>query len=179
VRELQQQVASGLAADVSDATVAPLKDRLERRRKKLETSQSEKFDIPGYEGILKVELGLRSWEVNNSIARRVQQIEKDEGLRTLYTAAGQLLRATESFWEVPEGGGDETPAELHSWLEVARYAGHTLPEDATPRTAMVALLQDTGIMFLWTSWVQWLSERGVEVDEEMMRDFSGTTSSRG
>jgi hypothetical protein len=161
--EMEQPVAMGSLAG-----------RIKARREELESETTRVFPLPAYEDVLGVELRMLSWERLRHIAS-MHERERNAALRELYTAADSVLYASEQMHGIDPNGGT-APITL-GWLDVAREAGHKLPEDATLRQAMLALIRDVGVVRLYADWQAWLSGERQRTDEGVVRDF-GTTESR-
>jgi hypothetical protein len=93
---------------------------------------------------------------------------------TLYTAAEQLLAGTVGFYEIPEDGGKPKPREDHNWVSLARNTGKPLPEDLTPRMAIITLCGDVGTLTLLQDWSAWMLTRRNEIDKEVQEYFEKT-----
>jgi hypothetical protein len=147
-----------------------LDGRMKARTEELESRTSEFFQVPGFEDIIAVELRLLGFEAQRKIARRNERI-RDTTVQELYTACDCILRATEGLYEVD--GDTRTPIR-DTWIDLARRAGKTLPNDVTDRQALLALVGSFRVVGLWQEWSQWVSGRRPEVEEEVMRDFEVT-----
>lgn len=158
-------------ADESVNGAGSLAARMKRRGKELESQRTEVFEVPGWEEILAVELRLLGYDESRRIGRRLDKL-RNEDMQELYSYADQLVAATEGFYEVD---GDRRAPIDKTWMDLARAAAATkLPEDLTPRQAIISLLGDRRVFYLFTDFEQWMRGERREVDEEVVRDF-GTT----
>jgi hypothetical protein len=143
-----------------------LKARMEARAEALQQEQTEKFEIPGYEGLVAVELRRLPFRT----IKRIQQTNmkvKDEATRDLYNIADQIARATVSFHEVK--GDDFEEIEL-DWVGMAHLLPHSDGID-TPRKAILFLIPETRIHFFAGQFTTWAGAGQPEEDEEVRRDF--------
>lgn len=167
----------GESADVGDPSVPASGDSLEarmaRQRDVLEGARTERFPIPGYESVVEVELRMLGYRRSRKIGEKHERV-RDTAVRDLYIAADSLLEATVAFYEVHGDEPDDTPTDGITWVKLARAAVSSLPENATPRQAILALLGDERLPYLADDWAKWMrSERG-EVDEEQAAGFTTT-----
>lgn len=145
--------------------------RMKRRGRELESQRTEVFEIPGWEEILAVELRLLGYDESRRIGRRLDKL-RNEDMQELYSYADQIVAATEGFYEVD---GDRRTRIDKTWMDLARAAATVkLPEDLTPRQAIISLLGDRRVFYLFSDFEQWMRGERREVDEEVVRDF-GTT----
>jgi hypothetical protein len=121
--------------------------------------------------MLAVELRLVGWEALRRIVTKYER-QRVPALQELYTAADQILLGTEGFYEVDEDG-KRTSVE-QSWITLAKATGRVLPDELTPRQALISLVGDTNVLILWKEWQDWMSSRRTEVEEEVVRDFGMT-----
>jgi hypothetical protein len=147
-----------------------LAERMAHRAGELEQTVSAIFPIPTWEEVLAVELRLVGWESLRRVAQKHER-QRVDAIKELYVAADQILVATEGFFEIAES--QRTRIES-TWQELARLTGRKLPEDLTPRRALISLVGDTNVAILWADWQQWMTTRRPDVDEEVGKDF-GTT----
>ena len=163
--------------ETSSAEPGSLQQRLQQRSKELEHTVSAVFPIPTLDDILAVELRLVGWEALRKIVQKHER-QQVPAIRELYVAADQLLTGTIGFYELLEAGGENGAPRRrkadHTWQDLARATGKALPEDLTPRRALIALVGDTNVAILWQQWQEWMTTRRPEVDEEVAKDF-GTT----
>lgn len=148
-----------------------LSTRMKARSEELERQVSEVFEIPGWEDVLAVELNMVGWKKLRVIGQRNRKV-KDLPTQELYVAIDQLITATDGFFEV---FGDERKSINDTWVSLARRTGKPLPDNLTPRQAVLALVGDTRVMALYNSWQEWLQGERREVDEEVVRDFERTS----
>jgi hypothetical protein len=145
--------------------------RMQARSRELESRTSEFFPIPGFEDILVVELQMLGFERQRRIARKHERL-RDQTLQELYTAADCLIDATVRFAEVVSEGHVRSIND--DWIELARRTGKVLPQDVTPRKALIAFVGSFRIVGLWQEWSAWCSGRREAVDREVVSDFGGT-----
>lgn len=155
----------------TEAAPGSLAARMKRRGAELENQRTEIFPLPGWDEILAVELRVLGYEESRKIGRKLTRM-RDETLQELYSFIDQIVAATEGFYEID--GDRRTPIDK-TWMDLARAAAaHKLPEDLTPRRAVLSLLGDRRVAYLFSDWEEWMKGERQEVDEEVMRDF-GTT----
>lgn len=158
---------------VAEEQPAPgsLAARMARRGEQLQNQRTEMFEVPGWEDILAVELRMLGYEESRKIGRRLSKV-RDVAMQELYSFADQIIAATEGFFEVVDG--QRRPVD-RTWMQLAREGvARPLPEDLTPRQAIIALLGDRRVAYLFNSWEEWMQGERPEVDEEVMRDFGRT-----
>lgn len=80
--------------------------RLRRRREQLQLDRSEKFDVPGYEGVLVCEYRPVPWEKTREIVKRIQKIKDPD---EIVIAADLLINACVRFYS--RDGDDLKPLE--------------------------------------------------------------------
>lgn len=168
--EDHESVAPEDLTDAEEPTTGSLQDRMQERRSSLEQITTEVFDVPRWSDILAVELKYLGYKTMRSIAQKHQRV-KDPTVSEMRVAADHLLRATVGFYEVK--GEKKVPAEGMTWLSLARSV-IKLPEDASPRVALVGLVGDTQTVFLWQEWQEWMKGERVRIDTEVGRDFQTT-----
>jgi hypothetical protein len=159
-------------ADVRE--VGSLGSRMQQRAAEIEQATSERFPVPGWESILEVELALVSWERLRRVVTKYERLNRQPAMQELYTAADQILLATLNFYEVPEQGGPPKLREDHDWVSLARATGKPLPDDLTPRMAVIHLCSDVGTLALLRDWGEWMQTRRGEVDKEVQDYFART-----
>lgn len=149
-----------------------LKARMGRRGRELESQRSEVFEVPGYDEIIAVELRMLGYEESRKIGQRVARHTREVAMQELYAFCDQILAATEGFFEVD--GDRRVPIDA-TWTSLARDASPVkLPEELTPRQALISLVGDRRVAYLFTAWEEWMRGERSDVDEEVVRDF-GTT----
>lgn len=165
-----------LELDEPVASSGSLRSRMQSKQTATAERHTEFFPVPNWEDMVEVELRVLGWRTMRKIAERHRKI-RDTALQELYTAADQIITATEAFYELD--GEKQTKVDM-DWVSLAK-AGEgnrgvkPLPENVTPRQAVLALVvHDTRLMYLWQEWQDWLKSVRPEVDEEVVRDFSTT-----
>lgn len=148
-----------------------LSARMERRSQELASQVSEIFEIPGWDEILEVELRLMGWEALRKIGIRNQKV-KGVPMQELYTSVDQIVAGTEKFYELDDEGNRKPIKD--TWTSLARRTGKNLPQDLTPRQAVLALVGDTRVMTLYNAWQEWMKGERSQADEELVRDFERT-----
>lgn len=157
--------------ETNGAEPGSLQERLQHRSQELEQTVSAVFPIPTLDDILAVELRLVGWEALRKIVSKHER-QQVPAIKELYVASDGILAGTVGFYEI---GEDSRRTKVDStWQELARATGKQLPEDLTPRRALIALVGDTNVAILWQQWQEWMATRRPEVDEEVSKDF-GTT----
>jgi hypothetical protein len=149
-----------------------LAERLRERRERLERNATRTWDLPGYDGILAVKFRAVGYQTIRKIIHRHAELD-DEGLMELYVACDTLMSATEETYEVGADDGKLTPLG-ERWIELARRADVTLPENPTQRQALLALVPDTALMTLYRRYERFLGRAAGEADEAVVRDFERT-----
>jgi hypothetical protein len=153
---------------------ASLRDRMRARAAEMELSRTERFDVPGYSGVVEVEMRTLGWDTVRKINDRHQRI-REPGVRDLHIAGDIILEATVGFWEVDDSG-NRAKVETN-WLELAQAALPHLRENATPRQALMALTKadrTTRLIDLWNEWGEWNSAERTSIGEELADDFEKT-----
>jgi hypothetical protein len=115
--------------------------RMKLRREQLQKQHSKVFDIPGWEGILAVELEVMDYQTSRKISRRHEK-QRDPAIQELYTAAEQLIQATVRFHEVDAQTGKlkDTDGTWKTFAQLAAQGtGDRLPEDLSSRQALIFL----------------------------------------
>lgn len=164
---------NGSPDEAANLVQGSLASRMKSRARELEGQATETFSIPGWEDILAVELRLVSWSVLRGIGQRNARV-KQVPLQELYTACDAILTATVQHFEVKDDGKHESIDD--TWMSLARRTGKALPEDLTPRQAMIALVGDTRIMVLFNEWQEWMQGERRAVGDEVVLDFGMTSS---
>jgi hypothetical protein len=141
-----------------------------RRADELEKHQSDWFEIPGFEGLLEVELRPLAWKTIRGVQKRNERI-RDEALREVYNMADQVATATMGFREILPGD-QHRPLE-DDWMALARRM-RDCPDDLSPRKAILFLVGDKRLPFLINEWGEWAKSARHLVDEEVVRDFEPT-----
>lgn len=171
----EQTVAADQDEFTDDAAAldasSSLSSRMERRSSELASQKSDIFELPGWDDILEVELRLMGWEALRKIGIRNQKV-KSVPMQELYTSVDQIVAGTERFFELDEAGNRKPIRD--TWVSLARRTGKNLPQDLTPRQAVIALVGDTRVMTLYNAWQEWMKGERQEVDEEVVRDFERT-----
>lgn len=163
--------SNGQVDEQPSVVSSSLGDRMRRRARQLEQRYTEVFPLPRFEDILGVELRAMGYEAMRKIGQRHQRV-RNEALQELYIAADTVIAATESFFEF---AGNERQSITTSWqrlaVDVKEVAG-----DVTPRQAIIALLGDTNVVFLFNDYQEWLRATRPDFEEEMSADFPETQS---
>lgn len=161
-------VSSEPVADTPEG--GSLEARMKRHAAEVAGQSTEIFEIPGWSEILAVELRLLTYDESTKITTRLERTVRDVGLRRLYFAVDQIVAATEGFYEVNDG--ERTPID-RTWMDLARAAAtHKLPEDLTPRMAVISLVGDRRVVTpLYAEFEGWMSGERPAMEEEVVRDF--------
>lgn len=149
-----------------------LQARMQARAKELQDQKTEIFDVPGFEGILSVEFRMLSFETSRKIGMDNERV-RSPAMRDLYTMADQLVRATEGFYEeMPDGSRRRIQ---HDWVSLA-YGGldRPLPQNLTPRQALLAVVGDRRVPVLANQWEEWQLGERRGINDAVVSDF-GTT----
>lgn len=168
-------------AEVSFGESTPsgsLEARMAARAEEAEADVTEKWAVPGkFSDIIAVELRMLGWKTLRGIGKRHAK-NRDQTLQELYVACDQIIAATVAFHEiVVDAEGAETYKELpgETWMSLARRGIKLLPQDLTPRQAMLALIKpDTLVPLLLQEWMEWMKDRRPDVDREVGSDFGMT-----
>jgi len=150
-------------------------ERMQEVRRQREQRTTELFDVPGFESIVKVEMQVLGYKRATDLAlKHVRQ--RDDSLRTLYTAADQILAATVGFYKVQPNGEPEY-AEGLDWMGLAQAYDPTLDGSVPERAALIRLLDDgKGVGELHGDWYQWNTRGNASVEKELAADFPETAS---
>jgi hypothetical protein len=162
--DLESEDPTGLVGPVPDS----LNARLVQRADKLEEQRTARFAVPGYDGLLEVEMRSLGYRRLRTAQGRAKT-ERDEATRELYAICDTLLAATVGFHLVE---GEDSPLPNETWQTIATRAGKG--DTLTPRQALLALLKESLVMFLWTEWGEWQKNVGVQIAEEVVEDFAQT-----
>lgn len=144
--------------------------RMEVRAEQLAERTSEWFSLPGYDGVLEVELRLLGYKRVRKAVDMNRRI-RDEATRDLYSMVDNLISATEGFREVV--GDDTRPLPAETWVTLAQRLPNA-PESLSNRQAALFLLGDSRIMFLIQEWSEWQRVVRPDVDKEVAADFAKT-----
>jgi len=164
----------GPAVDTPAPLLNSLEHRVAERRRKLEAETTHKFDVPGYEGIFRVELQLVGGKRQHQVVKK-HEVVRNEYQQTLRVAAELLLSATVAFYAV-SGDDEDTLAEGCTWKRLAKAANAHLDDSVLEapggnRVALISLIGEDGVFNLAGQWRQWMNTRGAEV-ESALEDFS-------
>lgn len=161
------------AAPEHKPTLGSLEARVAERRAKLEAETTHRFDVPGYEGVLKVELQLVGGKRQHAIFKKHEVVRREYD-QTLRVGGEIILAATCGFYSVV--GEQEVLAENCTWKRLAK-AAHPYLDDAVleapggNRVALVTLISEEGVLDLVGEWKKWSRNRGADL-EEALEDFS-------
>lgn len=146
-----------------------LSERMAARADVLEQQQTDWFPIPGWEGLLEVELRALGYKSIRATIERNKRV-RDIGTRELYSLADQIAKATVGFREVE---GEKTKGISDDWVSLARRLPNA-PDDLNTRKAILFLVGDKRLHFLVEEWGEWARSIRKDVDEEVSSDFGGT-----
>jgi hypothetical protein len=150
-------------------------ERMQQVRRQREQRTTELFDVPGFEGIFRVELQVLGAKRMSDIAFSHAR-QRDDSLRALYIQADQVLAATVGFRKVQDDG-TVVEADGMTWLDAARAYDPTLNATIRPRVALIRLLDDgKGLGELHGDWYVWNTRGNESVNRELTEDFPGTLS---
>lgn len=144
--------------------------RMQARQKQLEGQTTERFPIPGYEGVLEVELKALGYATINAVITKNEKV-RDPNVRPVYTMADQILMATVAFYEVD--GQERNEIDGATWASVAALLDDC-PEGMTDRQALLFFVTDKRIAFLVADWSDWCRSVRTDFDKEVVRDFVTT-----
>ena len=156
-------------AEAPKPRLGSLEERIAQRREALERVRTEKFEVPGYEGIFMVELRMVGGKRQLAIVNKHERI-RDEYRRLLSSAVDLVLAATVDFYVLDAEGNPER-ADGATWLKLAQAADKTLPDSTTADVAILRLLGEQGVTDLAADWRMWMRNRGAKVEAEL-GDFS-------
>jgi hypothetical protein len=149
--------------------------RMQEVRRQREQRTTELFDVPGFEGIFRVEMRVLGAKRMSDIAFAHAR-QRDDSLRVLYVQADQVLAATVGFHKVGEDGALEE-ADGMTWLDAARAYDPNLDATIRPRVALIRLLDDgKGLGELHGDWYTWNTRGNESVNQELTEDFRGMLS---
>lgn len=146
-----------------------LEARVAKRRQELERHTTEKFDVPGFEGVFQVELQIVGAKRQHAILTRHERIH-DEYQKILRAGGDMLLAATVGFHAIVDAEGNTQPAET-SWRQLAQAYDKSLDDTVEARVALIRLLGENGVVELVGDWRNWMRTRGVKLESELERDF--------
>jgi hypothetical protein len=146
-----------------------LEDRVAKRREALEKVTTDVFDVPGFEGVFKVELQIVGGKRQFRIVTEHERV-RDEYQQNMRIAGDLVLAATVGFYEVL-GDEDDTRSVDTTWVRLARAFDKTLGDDIHPRAALVRLIGDEGLVELAGAWKKWMGQRGVKLERRLQEDF--------
>lgn len=147
-----------------------LSARMRRRAHELETQITEVFPIPGWEDLIGVEMRSLSYQTQRHIEDRNVRV-RETSTRELYTMADKLVTATEGLYEL---SGNEKRALDDTWQTLARRAFKSLPETLTPRQALLKIVGDDRLAYLFSEWLEWGRSVRPGIDQDVTRDFETT-----
>jgi hypothetical protein len=173
VSELSEYTEAEVPSGRAEPKAGSLEARLSERVRQIEEQRTRTFPVPSLEDIIAVELRMMGWEAIRKIASRHERV-RPAGLQEVYVAADHILAVTEGFHEIDEDG-QHVPVS-YSWVSLARVArpADQLPDDLTPRKALLAVVRDYPLITMWQEWLAWIKGEQPEVGEEVVRDFGMT-----
>jgi hypothetical protein len=156
-----------------------LSARMAARQEQLAKETTEKFDVPGWEGVLAVELRRVGYKRTKKIQSRNDRI-RDEGDRDLANIADIIGWATVALYEV-KGSDPQTGEAVYeqlddTWIDLARRLEDApdMDGDTGLRRAILFICGgDKRLHFLAQQFGEWEKSGGADTREEM-RDFSTT-----
>jgi hypothetical protein len=165
-----------------EAKPAPqsLREKVQARRAALQSNTTETFDVPGYEGILKVRYRVLSWREITRINERVGKIKGlDDADTQLYVAADTLIVASEAVYDAgldADKEGDDQPAGPKWGVQLAHDLG--FPDPTTPRQAVFAIFaRDTQVITHWQTVMGWQDGENETVDGDLVGESEGLPQS--
>jgi hypothetical protein len=164
------QIEESLEPEPQDASPS-LSARMERRHEELSRQQTEKFPLPGWEGLLEVELRPLGMRQSAKVVQRNQRT-RDEATRQLYVTCDLLIAASVGFHQV---SGETSKPINDDWVTLASRLDDC-PDNPTPRQALLFLVGEDRILWLYQAWEQWQRSAGEDVDKELAEDFDKTGS---
>jgi hypothetical protein len=168
--EYEELATEVMEAQEPETVDGSLRSRMQLRAEELERITTERFPLPGWEDLLEVELRVSGLRAATKIAQRNARI-RDEGTKNLYVMCDLLLGATVGFWQLSP---DETRKSIQAdWVSLARNLDGC-PENPTPRQAMIFLLKEHRVPWLYADWETWMRSAQTEVDEELAADLGPT-----
>ena len=174
---MSENLVNAVVEDLEEAPAAltgSLEARIAARREALEKRTTELFDVPGYEGIVKVEMRLVGGKRLHQIGQAHERLH-DEYKKLLRTAEDIILAATVAFHNV-DANGEPQFAEGITWKRLAKAANRHLDEAHLEargggRVALEGLIGEAGVISLLGEWNQWTRTRGEGLAREL-EDFS-------
>lgn len=164
---------AGSLAARREVGIDSLRARMAEHTESVTRRHTKVWPVPGWEDRVAVELRMLTYRETRMIYKRLER-ERDEITSELYGVADQIILATEGFHLVDEHGETE-PINGATWMDVARsIPDANLPEDLTPRQALLAVVPDTALNWFYVEYSRWQRAGGREVGEEVMRDFKMT-----
>lgn len=160
---------------MSEMNPGSLEARVAERRRKLEQVTTELFDVPGFEGVFKVELQMLGGKRQFAIFKASEHVH-DEYRQSVNIACDTILAATVAFHAVVnEESGETALAEDVTWRKLAMVYDKTL-EEATllkrggGRIALSRLVSEADVIELVGEWKKWMQTRGQKVERDL-EDF--------
>lgn len=156
--------------DEPTPVIGSLEERIAQRRRQLEDNQTAQFDVPGFEGIVKVELRIVGAKRQLAAINAHQRIH-DESKKVVRFATDMLLAATVQFHSVVDDDGRTEVAEGASWRKLARAYDSTLDDTVTGPQAITRLITENGVLDLFAEWKDWMRTRGQKLATELAEGF--------
>jgi hypothetical protein len=155
-----------------------LADRARQRRESIRKQNTERFTVPGYDGIIEAEYRLLDWKRIGKVQSAHDRLRRrDEDLAALYSAADLLIAANVDIYDLGPAAGAESKSLGLTWgPALARELGvEDLPDNCTARQALLAILVvESRVIDHFRDYERWQQGHAPRADEEAVRDFEGT-----
>lgn len=156
--------------DEPTPVLGSLEERIAARRQQLEQNQTELFDVPGFEGIVQVELRLVGAKRQLAVMKEHQRIRAEEK-QVVRVACDLILAATVQFHAVVDDEGNTELAEDVTWKKLAQAYDPLLDGTIQGRQALVRMIGENGVLDLLAEWKEWMRTRGQKLTTELSQDF--------
>jgi hypothetical protein len=154
-------------ADLS--ALASIADEFQARRAELQADVTETFDVPGFEGVLKVRYGLLGQKQIDLLGERIAKIKGlDSTTRRLYLMADTLVLSSVAVYPAKLHDPDK-PVDGPKWSPAVASA-LKIEGATTPRQAVIAVLtarSDTYVGVHYQDVMAWQGGENERVDEEL------------
>jgi hypothetical protein len=151
--------------------VASLRDKVQARRAEMQQNTTETFDVPGYEGILRVRYRVLSWKEIERIGERVAKIKDLDGPTSrLYVMADTLVVASEAVYDASldadRKDGDAPPEGPRWGAALAHDLG--FPDPQTARQGIFAIFaRDTQLVTHYQTMMAWQEGENERIGEDL------------
>lgn len=158
-----------------------LREKVQARHQQLVEQTTETFDVPGYQGILRVRYRVLTWKEIRRVGRNVGQIpDLDDETRELYVAADHLVTACEAIYDADldeDVGEDDPPPAGEKWSP-ALAASLGFEGVRSPRQAVFQIIaRDTQVMTHYEAMMDWQDAENAQASEKLVGESGGPSQS--